>query len=427
MQFIKIYLKHLALTQIFVLLFTILYAQNEKVLFFKDHIYEKNIRSVLFFPAQGLTGNPLLPAVLPIIQDNPLILKFDEVNTEEADRYMVKILHCNADWTSSGLKDLEFLNEYNEFSIDEFDFSMATKVHFTHFTYIVPKVKLPGNYLLLVYRNYNEKDIIITKRFMVYANSLNIKSQVGMSASVSERLVNQQIEFTIDYSNMFISNPLLDIKVVIRQNHRWDNAIYNLRPTMVREDINQLVYRNFDLKNNFRAGNEFRFFDMRSLRYSGQNIEKIIRHENGFDVFLYIDKSRRTKPYTIIDDLNGGYFIQNKETTDVHLESDYGRVNFFLEMPEKMTEPVYLAGKLTDWSYSDENKMQYLENSGLYTCSLLLKEGLYDYCYQVPDNQNDTNILEGNHIETRNEYEIIVYYKDPSINSDMILGYKRMY
>lgn len=404
-----------------------LFAQHEKTLLYENHIYEKNIRSVLLYPFDGPERNPMLPAALPITQSFPLILSFDEVYTDEADRYMVKILHCNADWTPSNLKDMDFLDEYNEFSIDQFDFSMATKVHYTHFTFPVPRVKKPGNYLLMVYRNYDERDLIITRRFFVYANNIQIKGGIGMSTGVSQRLVNQQINFTIDYSDMFLSNPLLDIKVVIRQNHRWDNAIYDLRPTMVREDIHQLVYNNFDLKNNFLAGNEFRFFDMRSLRYSGQNIDRIMRGENGYDAFLYIDKSRGEEPYTITQDLNGGYLIQVKESRDPDLEADYARVHFFLELPGKIKEPVYLAGELTDWSYSEENKMQYLENSGLYTCMLLLKEGLYDYCYMLPEDAVNPNRLEGNHVETRNEYEIIVYYKDPSVNSDLIMGYLRMY
>ncbi len=425
------FLKKIPATAVFIhiLVFSFLcsYAQSEKKLLYENHIYEKNIRSVLLYPLDGPVRNPLLPAALPITQNFPLILTFDEVYTDEADRYMVKILHCNMDWSPSSLKDMDFLDEYNEFSIDQFDFSMATKVHYTHFSFVVPRVKKPGNYLLMVYRNYDEKDLIITRRFFVYANNIQIKGEAGMSSGVSQRLVNQQINFVIDYSNMFLSNPLLDIKVVIRQNHRWDNAIYNLRPSMVREDVHQLVYNNFDLKNNFRAGNEFRFFDMRSLRYSGQNIERIIREETGFDVFLYIDKSREHEPYTFIQDLNGGFLIQNKESRDPDLESDYARVHFFLELPEKVDQPIYIAGELTDWSYSDENQMEYLENSGLYTCMLLVKEGLYDYCYLMPDNPVNPNKLEGNHFETRNEYEIIVYYNDPSVNSDLILGYLRMF
>jgi hypothetical protein len=189
MHILKINIKQLTLTSILILLFLNSQAQRNKTLRYEDHVYEKNIRSVLFFPSNAPNRIALLPAVLPIMQNFPLILKFDEVNTDEADRYMVKILHCNADWTPSGLNDLEFLNEYNEFSIDEFDFSMATKVHYTHFTYAVPRVKIPGNYLLVVYRYQEISDIIITRRFMVYTNSLNIKSKVGMSSGVSERLI----------------------------------------------------------------------------------------------------------------------------------------------------------------------------------------------------------------------------------------------
>ena len=39
---------------------------------------------------------------------------------------------------------------------------------------------------------------------------------------------------------MYISNPYSDIKVVVKQNNREDNAIYNLKPLFVKK--NHLVY-----------------------------------------------------------------------------------------------------------------------------------------------------------------------------------------
>ncbi len=62
---------------------------------------------------------------------------------------------------------------------------------------------------------------------------------------------------------------------MIRQNQRWDNAIRNLKPTMVREDQNQLEYEHFTVQNEFRGGNEFRFFDIRTLNFPGQNVANI--------------------------------------------------------------------------------------------------------------------------------------------------------
>jgi hypothetical protein len=287
-------------------------------------------------------------------------------------------------------------------------------------------VRLPGNYLLVVYRDYNENDLILTKRFMVVDHKIPIKSDLSLSTGVVERQENHQINFTLDYSDLDVPNPYLDIKVVIRQNQRWDNLIYDLRPSMVREDIYQLMYRHFNLENNFKAGNEFRFFDLRSIRYSGQNIEKIIRNDLGSDAFLYFDRSRATAPYSHLKDMNGAYYIENRESAETHLEADYSRVHFFLELEQPLTEPIYLAGKLTNWQYTEKNKMRYIEHEGVYTCALTLKQGYYDYCYQVPSHNTDPNILEGNFFQTKNEYEIIVYFRHPMLNTDVIIGYSRL-
>ena len=67
-----------------------------------------------------------------------------------------------------------------------------------------------------------------------------------------------------------------------------------------------------------------------------------------------------------------------------------------------------------------------MEVSGLYIGKLLLKQGLYDFIYTVPGNTQNPTLLEGNHFETTNEYEIIVYFRDPMLNTDLIVGYVKL-
>ena len=67
--------------------------------------------------------------------------------------------------------------------------------------------------------------------------------------------------------------------------------------------------------------------------------------------------------------------------------------------------------------------MRYIEASRMYTCNLLLKQGLYDFIYYIPENTENPTVLEGNHFQTKNEYEIIVYYKDPRLSTEVIIGY----
>ena len=397
-----------------------------KKLEYIDKIYEDQIKTAILFHADNIKATPLYPAAIPLFQRIPLVLKFDELYTDDADYYKAKIIHCNLDWTASNLSELQYLNEYNEFSVDEFEFSIATKVPYTHFTFPVPKVKLPGNYLLVIYRDNDEGDIIITKRFIVYDQKVKIIADVGLSTGVVQRRLNQQIEFAVDYTKFPIPNPYLDLHIVLKQNHRWDNAIYDLKPTMIKEDIFQLEYRHFNFENNFKAGNEFRFFDIRSTHYGGRNVDKTNISETQIDAYLYFDKSRGTEPYSFINDLNGGFVIENSEGNNDFLESDYINVHFMLDLKGNINEDIYLCGKFTDWRYEVFNKMKFVDVSGIYICNLLLKQGLYDFIYCIPGNHENPTLIEGNHYETKNEYEIIVYYKDPMLNTDVIIGYLKL-
>jgi hypothetical protein len=427
MNFLKLLINSYLTALIFILTLASVFASAaSKKLEFADKVYEKNIKTVILFQADDKKATPLQPAAIPIFQQIPLMLKFDEIFTDAADYYHARVIHCKLNWTKSNLSELQYLNEYNEFSIDEFDFSIATKVPYTHFTFQLPRVKIPGNYLLVVYRDGNKEDIVISRRFIVYDRQVQVIGQTGMSSGVTQRRVNQQIDFAIDYSKIQIPNPYLDIKVVVRQNHRWDNAIYDLRPTLIKEDISQLEYRQFNFENNFKAGNEFRFFDIRSTHYGGQNVEKTNISETQVDAYLYFDKSRNTDPYAFINDLNGGYVIENSEGNNDFIESDYINVHFFLNLNEQINEDIYIAGKLTDWNFHDSNKMVYNKVSGIYMCNQLLKQGLYDFIYYMPGNNENPTFLEGNHFETNNEYEIIVYYKDQMLNTEVIIGYLQL-
>ncbi|NJN25061.1 MAG: DUF5103 domain-containing protein [Cyclobacteriaceae bacterium] len=399
---------------------------NNKKLEFIDKIYEEHIKTAYLFQGENAQAAPLAPATIALSQQVPLTLKFDELYTDNADYYKARILHCNMNWQQSHVSEMQYLFEFNEFSIDEFDFSIATKTPYTHFTFVVPSVKLPGNYLLVVYREGNKDDVIITKRFVVFDPKVEVLADIARSAGVVERQMNQQIQFAIDYSTFPISNPYLDVKVIIKQNQRWDNAIYNLAPTSIKEDVSIMEYRHFNLENNFKAGNEFRFFDIRTIHYGGRNVDKTNISETRIDAYLYYDKSRGTEPYTYTDDLNGAYLIANSEGRNNLLEADYVTVHFLLDMASKHAEDIYISGKLTNWSFDESNRMKFVDVSGLYTGQLLLKQGLYDYSYYMPANKENPNLPEGNHFETNNEYEILVYYNDHKINADLVIGYLRL-
>ena len=397
-------------------------ADTTKELQMGDHAYEKTIKTVILNHPGDIRNDAFQSDAIPLSQTNPLFLEFDDLR-EDADYYFVMVIHCNADWSRSEMKDIEFLFDYNEFEIQDFEFSIDTRIPYVHYRIRVPKVRLPGNYVLVVYRGNNTRDIILSKRFLVYDRSIAIQASLGLSSGVVQRDLNHQIEFKVNYGSLNISFPTEEIKVVIRQNKRWDNAITGLKPTFVRADLGELEYHHFNFENNFQAGNEFRLFDTRTLKFRGNGVGAIQDTGDGPEVFLYSDKSRGNIAYSIPvnEDLDGQFILENADNGPANIASEYSWIHFHLEHP-KLREEVYVAGSFSNWEKSPSYRMAYENNS--YNASVLLKQGWYNYMYLVDG--NDPNRLEGNYKNTRNQYEILVYFSKQGSRGDLLLGYAKL-
>ncbi len=387
-----------------------------------DHAYEPNIKTIQLYPVFGSRENELLPAAAPITQPN-LQLEFDVLDSD-VERYYARLIHCNKDWTKSGLSDLDFMMDFNEFPVTEYEFSNATTIPYVHYWFQIPRVKLPGNYVVMVYREGDREDLILTKRFMIYDNRVIFSRDGNLIGPGQMANLNQQINFTINYKNIEILNPMVDVTVVIRQNQRWDNLLTNIKPTFARENIKELEYRFFDPEKLFKGGNEFRFFDLRSINYPGRNIASVDKSTQPNNAYIAKDKSRQGEAYSQYEDMNGNFHIANLDYNDLSA-ANYIMVNFFLESREVQGD-VYVQGGLNYWELNDQNKMTYDSNHKAYNASILLKQGWYDYQYVVKSNTLPPLYLEGSHFQTENMYEIFVYYRAFQPQADLLIGYARL-
>jgi len=397
------------------------YALAQKQLVYSDKSYEEEIRTVMLYPGMGGTRNNLRSAVAPI-QNQNLILEFDDLQGERSN-YYVKLIHCNHDWTKSMLLDLDFLSDYNEFPITEYDLSSNVSIGYVHYYFQVPPVKLPGNYLLVAYRENDKEDILLSRRFMIYSNQATIFQDNQLQGTGTLRGTNQQLNFKVNYSRLQdVINPMENIHAVIRQNQRWDNLRLNIKPSFIREDKRELEYRFFDQDHEFMAGNEFRFVDFRSLNYPGQNTGRIDRSKRPFSLWVQPDKSREDQAYALYADLNGNFVIENQDYTDAALSGDYVFVTFTLAVPP-VDGQVYLLGAMNNWARNNESKMNYRKDQKAYETTLLLKQGLYNYQYWVESNSTHGFKIEGSHFETENVYEIFIYHRPFRPNADLLVGY----
>lgn len=391
---------------------------NPKTLKLMDIAYEPEIMTVQLHPANA----PIEPAVTPLGKWD-LLLQFDDLRNQR-DNYYARIVHCNFDWSKSELQDLDFMSMYNEFPINNAEFSVDTHIPYVHYWLSLPPVKLPGNYVVVVYRGSNKDDIILSKRFMVFTNQVTFSNEGNLLGPGNLASLTQQLNFTINYKDVEILNPMVDVHVNISQNHRWDNVIRDARPSFVREIEKELEYRFFEESKMFSGGSEFRFFDLRSLNYPGRNVATVAKNVKPFEAYIAKDKSRADEAYSQYDDLNGAYKIDNYDYRDLAF-ANYVNVNFALASPP-VNGDVFVTGAFTNWNLTDENKMNYDSAQSIYTSRMLLKQGWYDYQYVVRSNELPYYHFEGSHFETENYYEVFVYHKPYQPRADLLIGYLRL-
>jgi hypothetical protein len=404
----------------FIFLFTSVFSQAQKELSYTDREYEEQIKTVVLRPETS-SRNSLLSAVAPLGQQN-LILEFDDIQ-DSKDNYYAKLIHCNYDWTKSSLMDLDFMSVYNETNVNDYQFSSSLYMPYVHYRFPVPAVKIPGNYLVIVYRDGDKNDLILSKRMMIFDNRVAMAKDNQLAGTGTLRATNQQINFTLNYQNVQVLNPMENIRVMIRQNQRWDNVRKEVKPSFIREDISELEFRFFDQDKQFDAGNEFRFVDFRSLNFPGQNTGSLNRGVKPFELYVQPDKSREGMAYAQYRDLNGGYYIENSDYQEGNITGNYLFVNFQLSTPKPISGEVYINGALCNWHRSEENKMTYNAAKSAYEGRMLLKQGWYNYQYWVESKTLPGNFFEGSHFETENYYDVLVYYKSLQPNADLLIGY----
>ncbi len=398
---------------------------TDKKLLSEDLNYEPNVGMVQIYPFNQNLSADLEYPVAAINDPNGFYLEFD-LFQESYSSLNVRYIHCNRDWTPSNLTSIRFLREYNSFNITGFEYSSNTTKPYVTYGIQLPTPSISGNYLVVVSNAQSDRDIILSRRVIVYSNVANASGEVKMSNSIANRSINQQLTFTVSYQGLDQVNPLRDLYVVLLQNHVWKTGINGLQPTLVRHDQSYLEFFHFNSENNFPGANEFRYFDLRSIDYRGMNVANVSKENDRVLAFLGMDKPRGGLAYSeLINDLNGSYYLVNSDPGDSQMQSEYADVIFEL-LTDPIVGDVYVTGQFNNYRLDLNNKLQYDPNRRSYRGKVLLKQGYYDYMYWVDSPDLSINHFEGNHFQTRNNYEILVYYRNPANNFDELVGYKNL-
>jgi hypothetical protein len=392
-----------------------------------DSVYDKNIQTVLLHHI----SNQLNPPVIRLGSSDKLRLSFDDFS-EETYLFKYTLIHCDANWNTSDLEQMEYLDGFYEGEIRDYEFSFNAIPAYIHYDLVFPndevQIRLSGNYILKVYVDASDgEEVVFTRRLFVVENLVRIEATIPYyPKNLLYTRKKQQIDLRLLTPDLFNAEPETRINVSIRQNGRWDNIKTGLKPTSIM--MNQLDY-NYTDGIVFDGGNQFRHFDMKSFWYQSMYIRRIISDENGYNVILYPDQPKAGKPYSIEEDINGKKLIKARKDQRTSIEGEYAWVDFTLKKSEIRNADIYILGALNDWKLDKKSKMQYNPTRHQYEGDLLLKQGYYNYLYAVVPKgktEGDITIIDGDHWETDNDYYIYVYYREKVPDYDRLVGYKKM-
>lgn len=365
-------------------------------------------------------GSFMQPPVIRLGTEDRLIISFDEI-AESNSELRYRLLHCNADWQPSKLVESEYIDGFNEADIEDYAWSVNTYVHYVNYRIEIPNENMrplvSGNYLLQVFDRDEPGDVLLQTRFRILEPLINVG--IGMTTR-TDRGVNdryQQLEVVLQGETDHLGNPYQDLKVMVMQNNREDEARMLKAP--LRSDVRKVTYAHSP-ELLFEAGNEFHRFESTSNLFPGMNVDSVRYGGTNYHVWLKPDYPRATHEYEYDRTQHGRFLVKEYNATDSSIGADYITVHFSLDGPGEKEGPVWISGEFTRPLPGGKTEMRYDREAGVWRLEMPLKQGAYNYEYSTPAGRAS---IDGNKYETENEYTVYVYLRKPGDRADRLIGY----
>lgn len=351
-------------------------------------------------------------------------LQFDDLHGTE-DNYYYAITHCDYNWKKSQLSRNEYLGGFDDQRIIDYTNSINALQIYSHYRISFPnrftQLKVSGNYIISILDE--NRDVVFSRKIILYEDLVAVPMQVKRARDVKDVEQKHNIEFSVKSTVINFQSPLQNVKVLLMQNGRFDNAITNIKPMFTIG--NDLIYK-YDKETQFWAGNEYLFFENKNILGANNSIEYVNSNGGLYNSYLYTNPARAKNPYTFWPDINGNFLVNSLNKENSEIEADYAWVYFSLSAPAFFANKnIYIAGMFNNYALTDENKMEYNPTKKVYEKAIMIKQGFTNYKYVIADSKgklDEENEIDGNFYQTENNYSAIIYYRENNQRYDRVIG-----
>ena len=379
------------------------------------------IKSLRVFQSGNQTSFPIS------LYGSKITIEFD-VKSEDDPNWEIVFLLCDKDWKP--YENISLIDEQTNTARNLWLESIHNRGERASYHYkdSFPnenvKFPLSGKWMFFIQDTYNSdlvygegKFYVVNQTITELKTSIAVKSMQGRniepavfgevfniktSVTLPDSLFADKIEHVEIIENRKIEDPIL-----IDKSYDNEFRYYEI------DDINSYSF----FAKNIQPGGAYRQVNlMNKTKYS---FPKTQAHFDGIEVSNKFNPSGR--------DYFGGSKIMDYNNT----YSEYMDVEFKLRPPPGYYQNIFLVGAFTNWDIYPEYRME--EKDGLYTTTVELKRGVYDYQYVVVDFKNDylSKIdwieLEGNSWTTNRDFFIFLFYETEEEGGyDKIIAYKQI-
>ena len=389
--------------------------------------FNENIRTLRVERQVLLLENGIVDGSNP---ENTLHISFDEMSHDvHFYTYTVQMMNGGMSATASlngGMLSSEYLRGFTTRDITDYEHSINTSREYTHYWFDFPNEDMAltksGNYRLTIYEDGNPDNCIAQVLFSVVEPMVKIDARVRTNTDKEFNGRYQQVDIDVNTTALDIRDPK-EIRIVVTQNNRNDNAVSLSQPTFV--EPNRLRYINQQALI-FEAGNEYHHFDAFSCFYAGYGIDRVYHELGDYNALLFPNEVAKGE-YIHEFDSDGRFVVNAERTNDSDTEAEYMWVHWTLPVEKPWLDgALYIGGDIFENELSLRNRMQYDAETQCYWLTALVKQGGYDFQFwfagKGTQNKTTTQRVDGSYWQTENEYAVYVYWRPFGARYDRLIG-----